>query len=392
MKEYLIRAGLIWNGINDEPFQNGAVRIQDGRIAEVMAADEIPVRSVIAELNFPGYTLMPGLIDAHTHLSMDGELEHYLDHMRDPVAELTLRAVAMMKRDIKGGITTCRCCGDREFLDIACRHAVKDGIVRGPNLLVATRGIRHPEGHGFVGYPFHGPEGIRWAIAENAEAGADFIKIYISGTLRDKGDLPSYFSSSEIEAAIQEAHRSGLRITAHCVGGEGLDLAIDLGLDCVEHIYHISDDQIMKINRSAIFVVLTPGPILSEDRIMRLPANLIPGHLKEKEMIRKRMETFIASGKPFAIGTDGLHGRLGQEMGYLVQMGASTLQVLRAATLGGAIVSGIEDRTGSLEPGKDADMILVDGNPFTDISVLKRICGVWKRGEQMDRENGNFDS
>jgi imidazolonepropionase-like amidohydrolase len=382
MKSYIIQTGLVWDGINNTPVPGNAIAVREGKIVAVGQQEDIKRIPHDHVIDFPGCTLMPGLIDSHTHLSMDGELENYLDHMADPVAELTLRAVAMMKRDLNAGVTTCLCCGDREFLDIVCRKAVNEGLVDGPHLLVATRGIRAPTGHGFVGYPFDGIEAIRKAIVENADAGADFIKIYISGTLRGDGELPSFLSHEEIRTAINEAHRAGLPVTAHCVGGEGLDQALEYGIDCLEHVYHISDRQIGELKNSYTRLVLTPGPMLSSERIGKLPDRLIPGHFNEREIIRSRMAAVIASGKPFAVGTDGLHGGLAQEIKYLVEMGATPLQALQAATIQGAIVSGVDKKTGSLEPGKQADLLVVKGNPFTDLSALKRVQGVWRSGVQ----------
>jgi imidazolonepropionase-like amidohydrolase len=382
-KNIMIRAGLLWDGINEAPETGFAVEVSEGKIKTVGPAEALLGYPEEHMLDFPGCMIMPGLIDSHTHLSMDGELDNYLDHMADPVAELTLRATAMMSRDLEAGVTSCRCCGDREFLDISCRKAVGEWLVTGPHLLVATRGIRAPAGHGFVGYPFDGVEAIRKAIVENAEAGADFIKIYISGTLRGGGELPGFLSPDEIRAAIDEAHRAGLSITAHCVGGEGLDLALEYGIDCLEHVYHISDRQIRDLKNSGTRVVLTPGPMLSTERIKKLPERLIPGHFNERETIRSRMAAVIASGKPFAVGTDGLHGGLAGEVFYLVEMGATPLQALQAATIQGAIVGGIDEKTGSLEPGKQADLLVLDGNPFVDLSAINRVRAVWKSGRQL---------
>ncbi|MBR9997610.1 MAG: amidohydrolase family protein [Cyclobacteriaceae bacterium] len=383
MKETTIIQGeFLWDGINEEVIPGGAVCIGNGKIQAVGTADEILRFPHNRELEFPGSTLMPGLIDSHTHLSMDAGLDNYLDHMSDPVAVLTLRAAAMMRKDLQSGVTTCRCCGDREFLDIACRNAVQHGEIPGPHLQVATRGIRAPHGHGFVGYPFEGTGQIRKAIRENAAAGADFIKIYITGTLRGERDLPSYLSYEEIKAAVEESHEAGLQITAHCVGGDGLDWALELGLDCLEHVYHIDDRQIEAFASSATRLVLTPGPMLSDERIKLLPEALIPGHIREKEEIRARMKAVIASGKFFAVGTDGNHGELFREVFYLVEMGATPLMALKAATLHGAIIGGIDKKTGSLEPGKEADLIIIEGNPLRDLSALKRIRSVWKSGRQ----------
>ena len=377
----VIKGAFLWDGISEKALPNGAILVEDGFIKAVGAAEEIVSAPHDHLLDWPDATLLPGLIDSHTHLSMDPTLENYLDHMSDPVAELTLRAIAMMRKDLQAGVTTCRCLGDKEFLDVACRKAVQDGLVEGPHLLVATRGIRAPHGHGFVGYPFAGAIQIRNAIRENLAAGADFIKIYITGTLKGEGELPSYLTREEIHTAIEEAHKGGVRVASHCVGGMGLDWALELGLDTLEHAYHITDAQIEKLAQSATWMVLTPSPILTEARVRHLPAALIPGHLQERAEIAGRMAAIIAANIPFAIGTDGMHGELAQEIAYVVELGASHHTALQAATIHGAKVCGIEKKTGSLEAGKYADVIAVEGNPLKDINALRKVVAVMKQGQ-----------
>ena len=386
----VIKGAFLWDGISEKVLPKGAILVEDGFIKAVGAAEEIIASPHDHLLDYPEATLLPGLVDSHTHLSMDPTLENYLDHMADPVAELTLRATAMMRKDLRAGVTTCRCLGDKEFLDVACRKAVQDGLVEGPHLLVATRGIRAPHGHGFVGYPFAGPAQIRNAIRENLAAGADFIKIYITGTLKGSGELSSYLTREEISVAIEEAHRGGVRVASHCVGGIGLDWALELGLDTLEHAYHISDAQIEKLAKSATWLVLTPSPILTEARVRHLPAALIPGHLQERDEIAGRMAATIAAHIPFAVGTDGMHGALVQEIAYLVELEASSHTALQAATINGAKVCGIEKETGSLEAGKYADVIAVEGNPLKDVNALRKVVAVMKRGKLVKSPNSRI--
>lgn len=377
----IIKGSFLWDGISNEVIPDGAVLVEKGRIKGVGPAHEIVAQPHDELYDLPDVTLMPGLIDSHTHLSMDATMENYLDHMSDSVAELTLRATAMMRKDLFAGITTCRCLGDKEFLDIACRKAVEDGLVPGPRVLVATRGIRAPQGHGFVGYPFNGPEEIKRAIRENIERGADLIKIYITGTLKGNGKLPSYLTREEIKLAIDEAHKGGLPIASHCVGGEGLDWALEFGLDTLEHAYHITEQQIEKLAASNTKLVLTPSPLLTEARVRHLPANLIQGHLDERDMIFDCMAAAVASRIPFAVGTDGVHGELAQEIKYLVDLGASNLEALKAATSSGAKACGVDKETGSLEVGKSADIIAVKGDPLKDVAALWHPAAVVKMGE-----------
>jgi len=377
----LLKGSFLWDGLGEGLSQKGTVRIKDGRITAIDYWEKLSVEEYDQLLDFTGMTIMPGLIDAHTHLAMDPTLKDYLHHMGDPLEDLKARAIQMMKKDLSAGVTTCRCLGDREFLDIDLRQAVEKGELIGPRLQVATRGIRAPHGHGFVGYPFAGPEEIKSAILENIDAGADFIKIYITGTLKGREEIHSYLTYEEISTAIQTAHQSGVRVASHCVGGIGLDWALDLGLDTLEHAYHIEPAQVERLSRSSTLLVLTPSPILTDERVLNLPSSLIQGHFEERSMIFNNMAKCIASGMPFAVGTDGMHGEFASEVGYLVDMGASPYVALQAATINGARACKLETDTGSLEIGKYADILVVKGNPLKDVNILRNVVSVIKAGE-----------
>ncbi len=376
----IIKGALLWDGTRDKVLPEGAVLVTGEQIMAVGPEHEILSSHYDRVLEWPGATLLPGLIDCHNHLSMDPTLENYLEHMNDGVAELVLRATVTMRRDLYAGVTTSRCCGDKEFLDIACREAVQNELVEGPRLLVATRGIRASHGHGFVGYPFDGAEQIRLAIRENLAAGADFTKLYVTGTLKGGGRLPSYLSNQEIRLAIEESHQAGVRTAAHCVGGSGLDWCLEAGLDSLEHAYHINDAQIEQLARSETWLVLTPSPLLTETRVRHLPPNLIAGHLTERNEVAGRMAATVAAGVDFAVGTDAMHGGMAQEVAYLVDLGATPQTALTAATINGAKVCGLEREVGTLESGKYADIIAVDGNPLEDITALQRVVAVMKHG------------
>jgi imidazolonepropionase-like amidohydrolase len=376
----LIKGTFIWDGICDNLLPEGAIVIEDKKIIAIDSFMEINPSSYERVIDFPGLTLLPGMIDCHSHHSMDASLENYLDRMTDSIPVLTLRATAMMKKDLRAGVTTCRTLGDKEYLDIACREAVHDGLVEGPRSIVAGKGIRAAKGHGFVGYPFNGQEEIRNAIKENLAAGADFIKIYISDTLKGAGDLPSYLTREEIESAIQTSHEAGLRVASHCAGGIGLDWALDLGLDTLEHAYHISDIQLEKLAKSTTRLVLTLSPILNNEIVNHYPKHLIQGHFDERDKITCRLKALIGTNIPFALGTDGMHGELVREAEYAVELGATNYEALCALTINGARVCGIENETGSLLPGKYADIIAVEGNPLKNLEALKKVKAVVKQG------------
>ena len=249
-----------------------------------------------------------------------------------PFPTLTLRACETMRIDLRSGVTTSRCMGDKGFLDVECKKAVEEERIEGPRLLVATRGIRAFHGHGFVGYPFGGVDQIRTAVRENLAAGADLIKIYITGTLRGSKGLPSYFSKEEIQTAVDEAHRVGVPVATHCIGGIGLEWALETGIDVIEHGYFMTDREIDLFIQSDRWLVMTPSIFFTDERIRTLPPHLIEGHLRQREEVGQRMRAAIQAGVKFAVGTDGMHGGLAQEIQYLVDFGATPSQALMAAT------------------------------------------------------------
>jgi imidazolonepropionase-like amidohydrolase len=379
MRKTLIRGGLVIDGTGGPPIDKGAILIEGQRIIGIGKEEEFRGSTNVDVLDCSNQTLLPGLIDCHNHLSLDPTLENYLYRMNDSIPELTLRATTTMAVDLQSGVTTSRCLGDKGFLDVECKRAVAEGRIEGSRLLVATRGIRAPHGHGFVGYPFSGVEQIRTAVRENLAAGADVIKIFITGTLRDPKGIPSYFSKEEIQAAVDEAHRLGVPAATHCIGGIGLEWALELGIDTIEHGYFLTDKEIDLLAKSDSWLVMTPSIFFTDARIRTLPPHLVEGHLQQRDEVAQRMRAAIKAGIKFAVGTDGMHGGLAQEIQYLVDFGATPSQALMAATCHAAKVCGLEGSIGTLEPGKFGDIIGVEGNPLEDIGSLKRVKTVISR-------------
>ena len=386
MTQWLIRGEKVIDGTGSPPIEGGVVLVDGETIAAVGKEADIagpPNREVI---DCSDQVLIPGLIDCHNHLSLDTTLENHAYRMNDGIPELTLRAVSTMKIDLNAGITTSRCCGDKAFLDIACKNAVESGHLKGPRLIVAARGIRASHGPGHVAYPFDGLEPVRSAVRENLKAGADLIKICITGTLKGSGEILSYLSKSELSLAVHEAHRAGVKTATHCVGGMGLDWAIDLGSDSIEHGYFMTDHQIDRLAESACWLVITPSPFFAETRIRTLPQHLADDFRRERDLVAERMAAAIKGGIKFAVGTDGMHGGLAKDAQCLVEMGASTEDVFRAVTRNGAQVCGLEARIGTLESGKFADIIGIKGNPLEDIRALQRVRTVIQGGRVTSKQ------
>ena len=388
IRKTLIKGRLVIDGMGDPPVERGAILVEGERIFRVGRQEEFKGETNIHVLDCSDQTLLPGLIDCHNHLSLDPRLDNYLYRMADPIPALTLRACKSMKIDLRSGVTTSRCLGDKGFLDAECKKAVSEGSTEGPRLLIATRGIRALHGHGFVGYPFGGVEQIRAAVRENLSAGADLIKIYITGTLRDPKGIPSFFSKEEIQAAVDEAHRVGIPVATHCIGGIGFEWAIEAGIDVIEHGYFLTDREIELLLKSERWLVMTPSIFFTDARIQTLPTHLIEGHLKQRDEVGQRMNAAVKAGVKFAVGTDGMHGGLAQEIKYVVDFGATPSQALMAATRQAARVCGLEENIGTFEPGKFGDIIGVEGNPLEDIAALKRVRTVILGGRVKYQDEG----
>jgi len=170
-------------------------------------------------------------------------------------------------------------------------------------------------------------------------------------------------------------------VATHCIGGIGFEWAIETGIDVIEHGYFVTDREIDLLAKSGRWLVMTPSIFFTDARIRTLPPNLIDGHLRQRDEVARRMEAVIKAGVPFAVGTDGMHGGLAQEIQYLVDFGATPGQALMAATCHAAKVCGLEGSIGTLEPGKFGDVIGVRGNPLEDIGALKYVETVVSRGE-----------
>jgi len=380
METILLKADGIIDVAGERIVTPGTILVRGSRIVAVGPEAHARSGEAADTIDLTGRMLMPGLIDCHNHLSLDPTLANYLPRMNDPIPELTIRAVRTMAVDLGAGVTTSRCLGDKGFLDICCKKAVESGEIPGPRLIVATRGIRAPHGHGFVGYPFSGVENIRLAVRENLAAGADLIKVYTTGTLRSSRGLPSYLSREELLALVDEAHRAGVPVTTHCIGGPGLTAALETGIDVIEHGYFATEEEIAMIGRADRWLVMTPSIFFTDDRIRTLPPGMAEPHIRQREDVRRSMCAVIGAGIKFAVGTDAMHGRLADEIQYLTEFGAGNGSAIQAATIRAARVCGMESDIGSLDAGKIADIIGVDGNPLEDISALKRVTAVMKAG------------
>lgn len=381
----LIRAGRVMTMGPAGVIESGAVLVEGGKIAAVGPAAAVHPPAGAAVIDCGDQTLLPGLIDAHSHLSLTPSLPHFLLRMEDPDPELLLRSVANLRHDLRAGITTLRIVGEKNFLDVACRQATEAGLLPGPRLVLAGKGIRSPRGHGFVGTPFEGPDAIRAAVEDNVKAGADFIKLFATGTIREDGEIAHFFTDEEVRAAVDEAHRWGKPITAHCIGGPGVARCLEAGLDILEHGYFVTDREIDLLLQQGTWLVVTPTPYFRETWIEKLhSADLQRAFRRDRAAVGERLVAALRAGIRFAIGTDAVHGGLGFEVETLVSLGVSAEEALRGVTIYAARLLGLADRVGSIEVGKEADLVSVGGDPLSDPTALSRLGLVMKGGIRCD--------
>lgn len=375
-----------------ELVENAVVVVRKDRIEAAGSAGAVDVPQDAERVDLPGHTLIPGLIDAHTHMTQAGEKPIFDASPDDPQASL-LRAARNMRRDLAAGVTSVRLVGTPDFLDIAMRAAIEARDVPGPRIVTATRAIHATNGHGYSG-GFDGVEEIRKAIRTNLRKGADLIKFMATGSVDRSGGhfLPEY-SSEEFAAIIGEAHRYGIKACAHCIQPTETRICVELGVDFIEHGHMIDEDCIDLMKRKGTWLVGTLAIVLNEEILAAdLSANSdfreiewLPRRRMAPEVTRKA----ISAGLPYACGTDAMHGGMPYEVRAHVEIGIENHVAIMAATSGGARACGLGDLVGTIEPGKQADIVAIDGNPLVDVAALERPSLIMKAGRRYDYLIGN---
>jgi imidazolonepropionase-like amidohydrolase len=375
-----IKADCMFDSVAGVFRKNPAIFIEKDTITSMSFAESAS-QSGVDVINLNGCTLLPGLIDAHDHLSLSPHLPNHPQLMFDPDPVLTVRGIVNMKTDISAGITTSRCLGDKNFIDLYLKDAVNQGLIEGPRIIASTRGIKASHAHGFVGTVFDGVEAIRGAVRENIKRGADFIKIFVTGTSRRSEFLPHYFSAEEIGTAVEEAHRAGKKVAAHCIGGEGLTDCIEQGVDVIEHAYFATDEQIELLLKENRWVVLTPRIFFNDARWATVGEQAIAEFRNNCDEVTERYKTILKSGVKRAVGTDASHGEIAEDIILLVNtLGESTSRALQGITLEAAKLCEMDHLIGSIAPGKKADLVAVSGDVGRDVTSLRDVRFVMKDG------------
>lgn len=372
------------DGTGAAPIPDGMVLIEEGRIREVGRASKLTLPSG-TEVVEAGGTVLPGLVNAHTHCSIIPGLGDQTGQMRQGPLPSGFRAVGNMRRELLSGVTTARIMGEEHYLDIEMRRAIEAGLIPGPRLLCCGIHLTSSHGHGRALTMTDGVDGMRQRVRQNVAMGCDWIKLFITGGVSSVGAaLEAYtYTREEIRAACEEAHRSGRRVAAHAHGGPGIKVALEEGVDTIEHGALLSDDDVELLKDLGRFLVGTFAILYHPDGIERTDRHnkaIWEKVVALREQEAERFRKILASGVRYAVGTDSMHGLMWFELATLVRFGVDPMDAVRAGTAWAAQACAIAETTGTLERGKSADVLAVEGDPLKEIEALARPRLVFKGG------------
>jgi imidazolonepropionase-like amidohydrolase len=405
-----VRAGRLIDGTGAAPVRDAVILIEGDRITAVGPGLAIPPGTEVVDLSHS--TVLPGLIDCHTHIT--GQSGSYYDDLfrRSPI-DIAVTAHVYARRTLEAGFTTVRDVGASEFIDVALRNAIDRGDVVGPRMRVATLTVGATGGHsdlsGFSPYlkferfsgVADGVEEIRKLVRFEVKNGADLIKVMATaGVLSEEESVgaPQY-SQEEMNAVVEEAAMWGKRVAAHAHGAEGIKRAARAGVASIEHGGMIDEEGVRLLKELGIYLVpdiYTDEYILAEAGKLGLPPKMVE---KEKELRKNQIVNWkraIAAGVKLAFGTDAgvyPHGQNARQFHSLLALGLTPMQVIQMATGNAADLLGWSDRVGTVAPGRFADLIAVQGDPLADVTELERVVLVMKGGvvvkdEQRPTANG----
>jgi imidazolonepropionase-like amidohydrolase len=384
-----IRCGTLFDGTGGAAVRSALVVVDGALITAAGPAASIVVPAGAEVLDWSDRFVMPGFVDAHSHISIvpgDGD---QIGQLRQEAVPQALRATSNLRRDLASGTTTLRVMTEERFLDVAVRDAIEAGVIPGPRLLCGTRGITASNGHGRAHSAFDGVDEIRRGVRENFQRGADHVKIFATGGVSSPGTTlnASVYSREEIRAAVEEALRVGKYAAAHAHGGPGLRLCIEEGVSTIEHAGLATADDIALMKERGAWLICTFSIFMHGDGIERgdgRDAAIMEKLQAARRVIGERFPRHLASGVRFASGTDGVHGCMPFELATLVRFGVPERDALLAGTRWGAEACRVDREVGTLVPGKRADLIAVEGDPLADIRALERVRAVMKDGVVQD--------
>jgi imidazolonepropionase-like amidohydrolase len=386
----VLRAPRLLDGTGTPAVTDAALLVEGGRIAYAGPAAGLPEGAGrLPSLEFPGATLLPGLVDAHVHLVASGDPD-LAAGLPKTEAERTLAAVVNARRNLDRGVTLVRDLGAPRAEAVLVGRAVEEGALAGPRVVAAGPAVTMTGGHiPYLGRVTDGVDAMRAAVRANLALGARCIKVVATGGVLTPGVDPRKpaYTQAELDALVDEAHRLGLTVAAHAIGEGGVAAALRAEVDSIEHG--------MFLDEAAIELFLATGARLSATfsapyGILSGPS--VPGWIKDRarpaaEAQARSFQAAVQAGVPVVAGTDAgtpdnHHGGVAREVGFMVEAGLDVLRGVRAATAEGADLLGVDDR-GVLQRGAAADVLVAGGDVAADFAALQRVVAVFQDGRQV---------
>jgi imidazolonepropionase-like amidohydrolase len=392
----VIHAGHMLDVKTGRMIENATVVIQGDKILSIgpLAVGNPPAG--MKEINLPNATLLPGLIDAHTHITYDPNFGY--QELGISIPKEALIGAKNARVTLEAGFTTIRNVGARGYADVALRDAVNDGLVPGPRMMVSGPALSIAGGHcdqNLLPFEWHaqaegtadGIEAVQHKVRETIKYGADVIKVCATGGVLSKGDDPraSQYTLEEMKAIVADAHRLGRKVAAHAHGSQGIAWAAEAGVDSVEHGSYIDDAgiQAMKAHGTYLVPTLYLGDWMAENAARIGLPEMYAGKMRTIIPIaRQNIKKAFDAGVKIAFGTDAAvypHGLNAHEFAVYVKLGMTPVQAIQTATVNAADLLGWK-QIGSIEPGNYADIIAVNGDPTKDVTLLENPAFVMKGG------------
>jgi len=386
-----IRARHLWDG---ETGWTGSVTVgvEGDRIRRVEKGAQAVHQDRAAVLDLGDATILPGLVDMHTHLGINHQTGDIKIQMRDPPARHVAAGVQNLRADLEAGVTTAKLNGDREYCDIQVRDAIHDGVVQGPRLAVSGRGIKSSRCTGGVVATciVDDIEAIGRCVDENLVAGVDWVKLFSSGSvfgaLADV--LQPFYGLAQLSVAASKAHAAGKRMSSHCFGGEAGDACIKTRVDVIDHGWLLTDWQLEAMAKQGTWLCPTVG-------VLTHPGGVL-GHLPQgpaREEAKRRIDEVcevarktLRLGVPLLVGTDAMHGGLADELKMLQDLGGAPPTLLKAATGNAAQALGLAGEIGVIREGAAADLVAVRGNALQDVGRLTDVLLVMQAGRVVRKD------
>lgn len=392
MSEFVVKAGTFIDGTGAEPKKDVAVFVKDGKVEKLGTFADVAADMQVYD--YTNKTVMPGLINAHVHIDMVAEGDPFAALARSSKVDKVLAMIDHMNQYLQSGVTTVRSLGTGDGYDIEMRNAVNSGKIVGPTILAAGQNLCMTGGHGWMmAYEVDSPAEARRAARDTLKKGADCVKIMATGGVMTPGVEPGspQLTTEEMRAAVEEAHKAGKKTATHAQGTTGIKNALDAGLDTIEHGIFLDDETIAQMVKQGTYLVPTliaPLAIIEAGVEKGVPEFAVRKSNYVWDFHTKSFENAYKAGVKIATGTDAgtpynLHSIYYREIELMNQYGMTPMDVVVASTKTAAEACDIDSTHGTLEPGKFADMIVLNENPLENLKTFRDVQDVFKAGKKV---------